>query len=157
NPVITSNGGGATASVNVAENATAVTTVTATDADLPAQTLTYSISGGADAAKFTINSRTGALSFVGAPDYEGPGGHGADNVYDVVVQVSDGSLTDIQAIAVTVTAVNDNNPVITSNGGGASAAINVAENTSAVTTVTATDADLPAQTLTYSISGGADA
>ena len=32
-PAITSDGGGATASVNVAENATAVTTVTATDAD----------------------------------------------------------------------------------------------------------------------------
>ena len=55
-PVITSNGGGATAAVSVAENTTAVTTVTATDADLPAQTLTYSIIGGADAAKFTINA-----------------------------------------------------------------------------------------------------
>lgn len=49
-PVITSNGGGATTSVNVAENSTAVTTVTATDSDVPAQTLTYSITGGADAA-----------------------------------------------------------------------------------------------------------
>ena len=57
----------------------------------------------------------------------------------------------------TVTAVNDNTPVITSDGGGATAALNVAENTTAVTTVTATDADLPAQTLTYTISGGADA
>ena len=37
--------------------------------------------------------------------------------------------------------MNDNAPVITSDGGGASAAINVAENTTAVTTVTATDAD----------------
>ena len=36
-------------------------------------------------------------------------------------------------------------PVITSNGGGANAAVNVAENTTAVTTVTATDADLPAR------------
>ena len=53
--------------------------------------------------------------------------------------------------------VNDNNPVITSNGGGASAAVNVAENSTAVTTVTATDADLPGQTLTYTITGGADA
>ena len=70
--MITSNGGGATAAVNVAENTTAVTTVTATDADLPAQTLTYSIIGGADAAKFTINGSTGALTFVAAPDYETP-------------------------------------------------------------------------------------
>src|SRR5205809_758059 len=51
-PVITSNGTGATASVNIAENTTVVTTVTATDPD-PGSTLTYSIVGGADAAKFT--------------------------------------------------------------------------------------------------------
>ncbi len=67
-PVITSNGGGASASLNVAENATAVTTVTATDVDGPS--LTYSIAGGSDAAMFTINASTGALSFVAAPDYE---------------------------------------------------------------------------------------
>ncbi len=156
-PVITSNGAGASASVNTAENLTAVTTVTATDVDLPAQTLTYSISGGADAAKFAINSSSGVLTFVAAPNYEAPTDSGTDNVYDVTVQVSDGTLTDTQAIAVTVTPVNDNTPVITSNGAGATAAINVAENATAVTTVTATDADLPAQTLTYTISGGADA
>ncbi len=156
-PVITSNGGGASAAVNVAENSTTVTTVTATDADLPAQTLTYSITGGADAARFTIDANTGALSFVAAPDYEAPTDAGADNVYDVTVQVSDGTLSDTQAIAVTVTPGNEAAPVITSNGGGASAAVNVAENSTTVTTVTATDADLPAQTLTYSISGGADA
>ena len=215
-PVITSNGGGATAAVNVAENTTAVTTVTATDADLPAQTLTYSISGGADAAKFThqrchgrfelrrgpelrgthgrrgeqclrrdgasqrrfarptrrprrdrhgrqrqqpghhvqrrrahhcrsasprtpppsppsppptptcrrrsltysisggadaakfsINSSTGVLSFVAAPNYEAPTDAGANNVYDVTVQVSDGTLTDTQALAVAVTDVSN--------------------------------------------------
>ncbi len=156
-PVITSNGGGAGAAVGVAENATSVTTVTATDADLPAQTLTYSIAGGADAALFTINASTGALSFLTAPNFEAPADAGANNVYDVTVQVSDGSLTDTQAIAVTVTAANDNTPSITSNGGGATAAASVAENTVAVTTVTATDADLPAQTLTHSISGGSDA
>ncbi|TAL13274.1 MAG: cadherin, partial [Aquabacterium sp.] len=155
-PVITSNGGGATASINVAENATAVTTVTATDADLPAQTLTYSIVGGADQALFTINASTGALAFVSGRDRENATDADADGVYEVTVQVSDGSLTDTQAISVTVTAVNDNTPVITSNGGGATASVNVAENATAVTTVTATDADLPAQTLTYSIVGGAD-
>ncbi len=156
-PVITSNGGGATANVNVAENSTAVSTVTASDADLPAQSLSYSIIGGADAANFSINTSTGALSFLVAPDYETPADTGADNVYDVIVQVSDGTLVDSQAIAVTVTPVNDNTPVITSNGGGASASVSAAENTTAVTTVTATDADLPAQSLTYSIIGGADA
>jgi hypothetical protein len=140
------------ATASVAENTTAVMTVTATDADLPAQTLSYSIVGGADAAKFAINSSTGALSFVTAPDYEAPTDAGGNNVYDVTVQASDGTLSSTQAIAVTVTAANDNTPVITS-----SATASVAENTTAVMTVTATDADLPAQTLTYSIVGGADA
>ncbi len=65
-PVITSNGAGTTAAINVAENATTVTTVVATDADLPTPTLTYSIVGGADAARFTINSSTGALVFASA-------------------------------------------------------------------------------------------
>ena len=117
-PAITSNGGGASASVAVAENATAVTTVTATDADAGA-TLTYAIVGGADATLFTIDPITGVLAFVSARDFENPADAGADNVYDVQVRVSDGISTDTQAIAVTVTDVNDNAPAITSNGGGA--------------------------------------
>jgi hypothetical protein len=154
-PVITSNGGASTAAVNVAENTMAVTTVTSTDADAGA-TLTYSLAGGADIAKFNINPTTGALTFVAAPDFEAPTDSNTNNVYDVTVQVSDGTTTDTQAIAVTVTNINDNTPVITSNGGGATAAVSVAENTTAVTTVTATDADAGA-TLSYSITGGADA
>ncbi len=157
-PLITSDGGGPTANLNVAENSSAVTTVTATDVDLPAQTLTYSIIGGADAGLFNIDPNTGVLTFNSAPDFEAPADAGGDNIYNVVVQVSDGNGgNDSQAITVTVTPVNDNLPVITSNGGGPTAMINVNENTSAVTIVTATDADLPGQTLTYSILGGADA
>ena len=141
-PVITSNGGGATASVSVAENQTAVTTVTSTDVDASA-TATYTISGGADASKFAINASTGVLTFVSAPNFEGATDAGANNVYDVQVTVSDGSLTDVQDIAVTVTNVNEA-PVITSNGGGTTAAVSVAENLTAVTTVTSTDVDASA-------------
>ncbi len=112
-PVITSNGGAATAALNVTENSTAVTTVTATDDNnFPevTQTLAYSISAAvaannADAALFTINASTGALSFITAPDFESPSDAGANNAYEVVVQVSDGTLIDTQAIAVTVTDV----------------------------------------------------
>lgn len=115
-PVITSDGGGATAAIGANENQTAVTTVTATDADTPAQTLTYSISGGADMAKFNISS--GVLTFASAPNFEAPTDSGANNVYDVQVQVADGNGgLDVQDIAVTVADVNEA-PVITSNGNG---------------------------------------
>lgn len=97
----TSNGGGATASTTVYENTTAVTTVVGDDVD-SGTTLSYSIVGGADSAKFTINSSTGAITFVSAPDFELPTDVGGDNVYDVTVQVSDGSLVSTQAVAVTV-------------------------------------------------------
>ena len=158
-PAITSNGGGATAALDVAENSTAVTTVTATDPDA-GDTLSYAIAGGADAARFTINATTGALAFAAAPDFEAPADAGGDNVYDVTVAVSDGALSDSQAIAVTVSDVNEapanQPPAITSNGGGATAALDVAENSTAVTTVTATDPDA-GDTLSYAIAGGADA
>lgn len=151
-PVITSNGGGATVSLSIAENISAVTTVTASV--YSGSTKTFSISGGVDAAKFTINASTGALTFVTPPDYENPTDAGLNNVYDVQVTVTDGQgTTDMQAIAVTVTNTNDNSPVITSNGGGSTASVPVLAGTTAVTTVTATDADY-GDVLTYSISGG---
>ncbi len=156
-PVITSDGGGATASVNVPENTTAVTTVTATDADLPADILTFWITGGADASEFAIDSSTGQLSLVSGKDFETPTDANGDGVYEVQVTVDDGSGgTDVQTISVTITGVNET-PTITSDGGGATASVNVTENTTAVTTVTATDPDIPADTLTFSITGGVDA
>src|SRR4029079_8534908 len=152
---ITSNGGGDSASISIAENTAAVTTVTSTDVDGP--TAIYSIVGGADAAKFTIDASSGLLTFITAPDYESPGdlaggsSVAGNNVYDVVVQASDGTLVDTQAIAVTVTNANTV-PSITSNDGGPTATINVNENSTAVTTVTALD-DGENQAITYSLSG----
>src|SRR5262245_65329982 len=105
-PTITSNGGGASAAVSVAENTTAVTTVTATDPDA-ATTLTYSIAGGADAALFTINSSTGALSFLATPNLQAPTDTVANNVYDLTVRAAYGPLSYDQPIAVSVTNVNE--------------------------------------------------
>ncbi len=122
-PVITSDGGGATASVSVNENTTSVTTVVATDADLPANTLTYSITGGDDQAKFSIDSSSGALSFVTAPDFENPTDVDSDNVYIVEVTVTDtpngtlASLSDSQTISVSVVDVNESSG---SGSGGSS-------------------------------------
>ncbi|MGV8992415.1 MAG: DUF2341 domain-containing protein [Thiobacillus sp.] len=116
-PVITSNGGGSSAATNMPENSTAVTTVTATDADLPAQTLTYSIVGGVNADKFAIDSSTGALRFISPPDYENPQGGASNNsiIYDVTVGVSDGIATTTQALSIIVWNVNDA-PVVTTTG-----------------------------------------
>ena len=106
-PVIDSDGGGATAALNAAENQTGVTTVTATDVDA-GDTPTFSLSGGSDAALFSIDPNTGVLSFNTAPDFETATDADADGVYEVEVRVDDGhGGTDTQAISVTVTDVND--------------------------------------------------
>ncbi len=99
-PIIVSNGG-APLAVSVAEGTLAVTTVGAIDADYPLQPLTFSLSG-TDASLFTINSSTGALTFLSAPDAQSPLDSGGNNVYNVTVEVSDGVLIDTQDIAITV-------------------------------------------------------
>ena len=93
------------ASFSVDENQTVVGTVSATDPDGDA--IVYSIAGGADAARFNINSTTGALTFVTAPDFEQPGDANADNVYDVVIRASDGKDPVTQTVAVTVNDVEE--------------------------------------------------
>ena len=92
--------GGSTATVQ--EGATVALDVNATD--LNGDTLTYSISGGADADLFDIDGGTGVVSFKEAPDFSAPDDAGGNNVYDVQVTVSDpGGLTDARDYAVTVT------------------------------------------------------
>ena len=148
-PVFTS---GATATVSYAENATtAVTTVTATDADA-GQTMTLALSG-ADAGLFSITP-AGVLTFKTAPDYEMPTDMGTDNMYEVTITATDNgtpAMTAMQALTITVTDLaNEHAPVFTS---GAIATIAYAENdTTAVTTVVATDADA-GQTMTLALSG----
>ncbi|MGN6284716.1 MAG: T1SS-143 repeat domain-containing protein [Afipia sp.] len=113
-PMITSNGGGDTAAIQIQENQTAVTTVVATDPDGP--TLTYAITGGADHDLFQIDSTTGALSFINAPDYEHPHDVGGDNHYNVIVTASDGSLSDSQALDIEVTDVTETlSPITVTN------------------------------------------
>jgi uncharacterized delta-60 repeat protein len=137
--------GGAAISINIPENTTTVTTVGAADPD--GQPIAYSISGS-DAGRFSINTDNGQLTFLTTPDFESiPLG----TVYRLTVQVTDGSLTAAQDISVSVTPVNEFAPAVTS-----SANISLPENTIDVTTITATDADLPSPTIEYVIAGGAD-
>jgi predicted outer membrane repeat protein len=138
-------------SFNVAENQTGVGTVTATDTNGDA--LTYSISGGVDQSLFMINATTGVLVFNSAPDYENAGDNGGDNIYNLTIQVSDGSLSATQNLTITVTDVNET-PANSAPVFSSATSLNVAENQTGVGTVTATDTNGDA--LTYSISGGLD-
>ena len=131
------------ATADAAENQRLAYTAVATDADGDA--LSYSLSG-TDAALFTIGPNTGTVSFRQAPDFEMPGDDGGNNVYDITVTASDGSNEVVQAVAITVTNVNDNAPVFSSL-----ATASVAESQTAAYTTQATDAE--GDTLSYSLSG----
>jgi hypothetical protein len=146
---INSNGAEATATLSVNENVRVVTTVVAAGNVGP--TVTYSISGGADAALFSIDANTGELRFISAPNYEAPNDFGSDRAYDVTVAASDGITTDTQALAITINDVNEAVAIT----GGRNRAISISENIAALTTITATDPENAP--ISYSISGGADA
>ena len=131
---------------SVTENAAAGTevgTVTATDEDA-GDNLTFAITSGNVNNAFAINARSGEITVAGTIDHE------TTPAYILTVQVSDGDLSATAAVTVKVTNVNDNDPMITSP-----ATASVAENTTTVLTVMATDADA-GTTLTYAITAGAD-
>ena len=107
-PTITTGSGAATATFSIAENATAVTTIAASDANsVSGDKVTYSIGAGADdGALFAINATTGALTFKAGPDFEAPADLNKDNSYQVTVVATDArGLTDTQALTVRVTDV----------------------------------------------------
>jgi VCBS repeat-containing protein len=125
-PVITSS-----ATVSTPENGTAATTITTTDAESDA--ITYSIVSGTDAALFSIDSSTGVLTFVTAPDYELVSPVADDNTYTLTVNAYDGTVNVTQDVTVTVTNV-EGSPVFSS-----AETITVNENQTTVITLTATD------------------
>ena len=91
------------ATVNYDENETStVETYTATDPE--GATIAWSLSG-TDASDFLISQ--GELTFRSPPDYEAPVDQGRNNVYLVTIRASDGPNSDIQAVQVTVTNVNE--------------------------------------------------
>jgi subtilisin-like proprotein convertase family protein len=150
-PVITGPTGGpgaATSTVTMNENISAVTTFSAD------KTVAWSVNGGLDQSKFTINTFTGALSFISAPDFENPTDSNGDNIYIVIVRATDtnGNVSS-QTLTVTITNVVELPPVITGPSGAAGALTStkgINENTSTVFTFIAD------KTVTWSINGGLD-
>ncbi len=153
-PVITSDGGATIANLNVAENSVHVTTVAATDFDLPSQPLSFSIQGGTDASRFSIDSSTGQLRFLTAPDCENPIDTDGNSTYEVVVQVTDGQLSSTQTIRVTVTDVNEFSisPIADLDTAQNTVAENAAIGTSVGISASAYDSDATTNTVTYSLS-----
>jgi 2C-methyl-D-erythritol 2,4-cyclodiphosphate synthase len=89
------------ANTHVDENITSTAlTITATN-EPDTQTLTYSISG-ADANLFNVVGSTGVITFKVAPDYEHPADNGADNIYNLTLEVNDGISTSSKTIIITV-------------------------------------------------------
>ena len=97
----------------VVENETAVATLAAADADLPAEDLTWRITGGDDRNKFRLTA-DGVLTFAAAPDYEEPDDSDGDGDYEVAVQVTDG-FNPVEAVfTVRLQDVDDTAPVLSS-------------------------------------------
>ena len=89
---------------SVDEGTTAITTLTADDSDTPSGSLTWSKTGGADEAMFSLTS-AGVLSFGAAKNFEDPDDADDDGSYEVTVQVSDGTDTDSADLVVTLSNV----------------------------------------------------
>ncbi|MEP3480191.1 MAG: right-handed parallel beta-helix repeat-containing protein, partial [Fuerstiella sp.] len=108
-PVISSDGGGETATVSIVENTMFVTDVaSADDSDFEGSGLVYSLTefdgGGADNALFVVDSITGELTFTSPPDHENPLDNDGDNIYEVQITVTDATGgKDTQSISVEVT------------------------------------------------------
>ncbi|HEY1171275.1 MAG TPA: putative Ig domain-containing protein [Verrucomicrobiae bacterium] len=115
--------------------------VVATDSDTPAQTLAYKFTGTVPTG-LVINSSSGAITWT-PTEAQGP------DSYVVTVEVSDGTAATTRSFTITVKEVNVA-PVA-----GTVPNVTVVEGLPVRLVFTATDADLPAQTLTYSLEAGA--
>ena len=132
-------------------NTTAVATVSATDLDLPGDTLSYAITSGDPSNGFAIDA-AGNITIADASVLDLDFDDGTDLVATLTVEVSDGANTDTVDVTVQVTPMNDNTP-----DAGADFNTTIPEesgNTTAVATVSATDVDLPGDTLSYTITAG---
>ena len=144
------------ATATVPENTPAGTVIIDVNTnDTPDNTVVYTLSGP-DALLFNINPATGEITFVNSPDFELPLDSDGDNVYQLTVTATGNFIPPqiaTQDLTITVTGVNEFGPVFVD----ASPTFTIPENSPAGTsvgTVTATDADQPASSLTYSIVAG---
>ena len=103
--------------VTIAEesaNGTSVGSVSASDVDLPGDTLTYSISGGDPLNGFSVDA-SGNITILDASVLDLDFDDGTDLVTTLTITVDDGTLNDTVDVTVRVTPVNDA-PILTNTG-----------------------------------------
>ena len=127
---------------------------TGTAVDEDGDPLTFSISGGDDADSFSI-TEDGALSFVQPPVFATPSDADGNNIFLVVIDVTDGSATDSLNLSVTVNEIITNQENVAPAFTSASSVSTDEESDDVFYTATATDED--GDDLTFSIAGGEDA
>ncbi|MEP0262670.1 BspA family leucine-rich repeat surface protein [Dokdonia sp.] len=99
--------------VNAEENQTLAIDVDTTDpeGDTEGNGLTYSftsLNGGTDNGLFDLDTHTGIITFLSAPNFEFPEDSDTQNDYDIQVTVTNSNgLTDVKNITVIVTNVNE--------------------------------------------------
>ena len=78
--------------------------------------IVYTLAGGVDKNKFMINSVTGVLQFVTAPDFEQPSDSDKDGTYEVVVKATDskGNSSTLPLSIQVTDNPDDNGPTFTS-------------------------------------------
>ena len=133
------------------EGNAAVGTVTATDIENNA--IAFAVTGGADQGFFTIDSNTGALSFIAPPNYEGFADFDHDNTYEVVVTATD-TLGDPTNQAITVQVTNVAPPTPTDGNAAANMVVEGAGNGTLVG-ITASAPDVAGGTVTYTLTDNA--
>ena len=115
-PIIVFSGGGEISGVKIPENQKTVGAIGVTEAD--GDNYTFEIVGGEDSEFFVLDSNTGELNFIHAPDYESPQDINGDSTYEVIVQVIDENGNfDRQTILVEVENMIDLSTFIFSNAG----------------------------------------
>lgn len=89
------------AAISVTEESTSAFTAAAIDPE--GSSITWSITGGADAGKFSIVQGTGVVTFKTAPSYSTPTDADAHNDYVLEITATDGTLSAAKTVTVTVT------------------------------------------------------
>ena len=130
--------------VYLQENKTTVMIITTEDNS----TVSYTVSGGEDKDRFLLDSTSGVLRFVSAPDFEHPSDADLDNIYKIQIEATGSQGNSAwQELSVIVTDQDEIPPHFTS-----ASTIVLKENHSSVLLLTSND-----PSASYAVTGGEDA